>query len=112
MAGGSLATAAPASATGGCSAGTLCVYSKVDFGGYKITSTSTNTCFRLNSVTPNFGYYVQSYVNNLSVDAHTYSSVSNNWVKRRTLVSGGFSSEVPLYSVIMVCIGGANPENY
>lgn len=107
LAGGLLATAAPASAVGGCASGYLCVYDRINFGGEKIVSASTNACFDLFEF--EFGS-VNSYVNNLPVNAYLWEfDTGTGWSKVRTLVAGGFSSSIPANTAWSVCMGNAQP---
>ncbi|MFD4016833.1 peptidase inhibitor family I36 protein [Streptomyces sindenensis] len=108
LAGASLATATPASAVGGCAKGYLCVYDRTVFGGEKIVSASTNSCFNL------FEFYdfgsVNSYVNNLPVNAYLWEfDTGTGWHKVRTLVAGKFSSSIPANMAWSVCMGNAQP---
>ncbi|MFE9294402.1 peptidase inhibitor family I36 protein [Streptomyces niveus] len=110
LGGGVLATASPASAVGGCASGYLCVYDRTDFGGAKIVSRSTNSCFTIVGTHPDWVGRVESYVNNLPVNAHLWEHDSpNGWVKIRTFVSGGFSSSIPVNYGDVICQGSAAP---
>ncbi|WP_442814203.1 peptidase inhibitor family I36 protein [Streptomyces sp. NBC_00151] len=112
MGGTAVAGATPASATGGCPSDRLCVYDLTSFGGNRITSTSTNSCFLTVSNSYEFNHYVESYVNNLPVDAHLWEfDDSAGWIKVRTLVSGGFSTRIPVNTATAVCEGKADPNN-
>ncbi|MFC1420546.1 peptidase inhibitor family I36 protein [Streptacidiphilus cavernicola] len=119
-AGGALAVAGPASAaagTGNCGAAHLCVYNSTNFLGEKITASSTNSCFRTYTVVGH-DFLTMSYVNNLSVDAYIYTDLpGGGFEKARTLVSGGFSSDINAtgggyYLNVVICEGSANPANY
>ncbi|MET8927312.1 peptidase inhibitor family I36 protein [[Kitasatospora] papulosa] len=108
LAGSALAIAAPASATGGCASGYLCVYDRIQFGGEKIVSASTNACFDLFEFL-DFGS-VNSYVNNLPVNAYLWEfDTGTGWSKARTLVAGGFSTSIPVNTAMSVCMGSARP---
>ncbi|WP_329074365.1 peptidase inhibitor family I36 protein [Streptomyces niveus] len=113
VAGGMLATAAPAAADGPCPANRICIYDQPNFGGNRITSGSTNACFYPQSFT--FGR-IASYDSNLSVDAivwHNY--YSNQYDKARTLVANRFSSDIGdpdlgTSQLDLVCMGDARPQ--
>ncbi|WP_055589329.1 peptidase inhibitor family I36 protein [Streptacidiphilus griseoplanus] len=113
------ANPAPASAavgTGGCPASTLCVWDGDGFTGFEIKSTSTNSCYLIQSASPGFSSVV-SYVNNLPVDAYVWDTNDYNiWYKHRTLVSGGFSSNIGVtnlgYPFGTVCEQSQNPNSY
>ncbi|MEE1809072.1 peptidase inhibitor family I36 protein [Streptomyces sp. BE133] len=112
-AGGMLASASPAAADGPCPANRLCVYDQSSFAGNRIASASTNSCFFPQDFT--FGSIV-SYDNNLSVDAkvwHYYAN-TNSYSVARTLVAGGFSSNIGIPDLgvaygDLVCMGNARP---
>ncbi|MFI5754350.1 peptidase inhibitor family I36 protein [Streptomyces sp. NPDC051569] len=112
-AGGMMATASPAAADGPCPASRICVYDKDGFTGNRIASASTNSCFFPQDFT--FGTIV-SYDNNLSVDAkvwHYYANIGA-YQLARTLVAGGFSSNIGVPDLgaaygDLVCMGNARP---
>ncbi|MFE4536434.1 peptidase inhibitor family I36 protein [Streptomyces scopuliridis] len=112
-AGGMMATASPAAADGPCPANRICVYDATNFGGNRIASGSTNSCFFPQDFT--FGTIV-SYDSNLSVDAkvwHYYADVGV-YKAARTLVAGGFSSNIGVPNLgaaygDLVCMGNARP---
>ncbi|MER5766714.1 peptidase inhibitor family I36 protein [Streptomyces sp. NPDC001985] len=109
---GMLVTAPSAAAAGDCAPNRLCVWDGVNFSGTKITSASTNACFRPIS-TPGFSE-VRSYSNGLSVDAKIYewNGLMDNWIIKG-LPSGGFSSDIVVPrgggNLDRVCMGSATP---
>ncbi|WP_329084987.1 peptidase inhibitor family I36 protein [Streptosporangium sp. NBC_01469] len=113
-AGGMLVTASPAAADGPCPANRLCIWDQPGFGGDRIISGSTNACFTLRFHGP-FDV-IQSYDNNLSVNAivwHT-GAATGNWYEARTLVKGGFSSNIGVSGLgagysSKLCMGNASP---
>ncbi|MEV5672856.1 peptidase inhibitor family I36 protein [[Kitasatospora] papulosa] len=112
-AGGMMATASPAAADGPCPANRLCIYDGANFTGNRIASGSTNSCFFPQDFT--FDAIV-SYDNNLPVDAkvyHYYADI-DAYTVARTLVSGGFSSNIGVANLggafgDLVCMGSARP---
>ncbi|MFF8712583.1 peptidase inhibitor family I36 protein [Streptomyces sp. NPDC015184] len=114
--GGMLATAAPAQADGPCSSGALCLYDQDDFQGNRILTRSTNTCFNVGAVSSSF-YEINSYDSNLSVNGYVWDYIGNGtYEKVRTLVAGGFSSNVGFDGLgspaDWICLGNANLNDY
>ncbi|WP_329084933.1 MULTISPECIES: peptidase inhibitor family I36 protein [unclassified Streptosporangium] len=112
--GGMLVTASPAAAALSCPVNRLCIYDRASFGGERIASASTNACFTMEEF-KTFEHIV-SYRNNLSVNAIVWHVDFNSWgyVKARTLVAGGFSSDIGddglgAMSMDKVCMGNASP---
>ncbi|MFH8619982.1 peptidase inhibitor family I36 protein [Streptomyces sp. NPDC017979] len=76
--GGTMATAGPAAAVGGCPSGKLCLYEPINFGRLDVTSQSTNACIDLrNYGHTGFRHGIGSYVNNLSVNVRVYHLTAN-----------------------------------
>ncbi|MFJ8001428.1 peptidase inhibitor family I36 protein [Streptomyces sp. NPDC096310] len=113
VAGGMLATAAPAAADGPCPANRICIYDEINFRGNRILSGSTNACFSPQDFAFTFGTIV-SYDNNLPVNATVWGIYIDGYHADRTLVSGGFSSNIGIanlggYPLDKVCMGAARP---
>ncbi|TDD28980.1 proteinase inhibitor I36 SMPI [Actinomadura sp. KC06] len=103
-AGGVVAGAAPAQADGPCPSGALCIWDQTSFQGNRILTRSTNACYRLGNYTF-FG--VDSYDSNLPVNGYIWHWQGGaNWTRERTLVSGGFSSNIGVPGL------GALPDDY
>ncbi|GAB3992985.1 hypothetical protein GCM10029992_03460 [Glycomyces albus] len=117
LAGGAvLATAAPAQADGPCPSGALCVYDRDDFGGDRILTRSTNSCFRVGAVSDSFAE-INSYDSNLSVNAYVWDYKGSGLYRvERTLVAGGFTSDIGLDGLgnapDWICMGNADLNDY
>ncbi|MET9041633.1 proteinase inhibitor I36 SMPI [Streptomyces sp. NPDC004362] len=110
-AGGTIATASPASAAQTCPADNLCLYASTGFNNMGLRTVKTSECFQLAFYNLSGGIW--SYRNNLSVKAvlwHT-SSVNQEWVADGTISSGGFSSNTSgnFNNAVLVCTGGRSP---
>lgn len=111
--GGTMATAAPASAAQTCPAGNLCLYASTGFNNMGLRTVNTSECFQLAFYNLIDGDGILSYRNNLSVKAvlwHT-TSVHQEWVADGTIGAGSFSSNTNgnLSHAVLVCTGGHSP---
>ncbi|MFF5101041.1 peptidase inhibitor family I36 protein [Streptomyces sp. NPDC000134] len=116
MGGGMLVTAGPAQADGPCSSGALCVYDQDNFKGDRILTRSTNTCFNVGDTSSAFAE-INSYDSNLSVNGYVWDYIGNGYYElRRTLVAGGFSSNVGFDGLgspaDWICLGGADLNDF
>ncbi|MCX4767952.1 proteinase inhibitor I36 SMPI [Streptomyces sp. NBC_01275] len=111
VAGGTVATATPASAAiGGCAQGNLCLYAGTQFNVPKLTTGKTYECFQLAHYQLDGPYHIYSYVNNSPVKADLYAGTSTLDVFSYvgTIGSGKFSSNTQqnFNEVDVVCTGG------
>ncbi|MFF5767797.1 peptidase inhibitor [Streptomyces tanashiensis] len=117
-AGSALLTAAPAGAVGGCDPSKLCLYRSTEYRTMSFAASSTGACFDLEGyglVYPSNG--INSYVNNLPVNATLYHSEPTGWFPMSTIRSGGFSSNTGALTPNgywyrhseKICTGSAHP---
>ncbi|WP_079033367.1 peptidase inhibitor family I36 protein, partial [Streptomyces avermitilis] len=115
LGGSMLATAAPAQADGTCPSNALCIWDSTSFGGLRILTRSTNTCFNMGKF--DFGY-IRSYDNNLSVNGYVHNYAGSGvWYQARTLPAGGFSSDIGVPGLgglaeDWVCMGSADLSDF
>ncbi|KUN81820.1 hypothetical protein AQJ64_21765 [Streptomyces griseoruber] len=112
-AGGTVATATPASAAQACPADNLCLYASTGFNNMGLRTVKTSECFQLAFYNLIDGDGILSYRNNLSVKAvlwHT-SNVNLEWVADGTISAGSFSSNTSgnFSDAVLVCTGGRSP---
>ncbi|MFD4899144.1 peptidase inhibitor family I36 protein [Streptomyces sp. NPDC058411] len=116
----SIISTSPAAAVGGCASGRACLYSGKDFTNIRVTTASTNACYRLTDYgfTGDDRVGVRSWVNNLSVNVSLWAVADPyQWYKNKTLGSGAFSSNTSVavdpywYSHSdYFCMGSAQPS--
>ncbi|XQE79528.1 peptidase inhibitor family I36 protein [Streptomyces microflavus] len=109
---GLAATAAPASAVGGCPSGKLCFYSGANYSGLYWTSASTAACV---SRIQADGGPPRSYVNNLPVQVKIWgpNPGTSQYIHYSTIRAGGFSSNTgSVYTEgwSYACTGGVEPS--
>lgn len=115
--GGGLATAPHAAAAGDCASGYLCVWDGANFTGHRIATASTRSCFDILAFSgePHNFNYIVSYSSDLPVNAVVWDRTGSGWVSARTLVAGGFSSNIGISGLGIigaVCEGGQVPWDY
>ncbi|MFH9858862.1 peptidase inhibitor [Streptomyces sp. NPDC017202] len=113
-AGGTVATASPASAAQACPADNLCLYAYTAFSNMKLRTVKTNECFQLALYDLIDGDGIMSYRNNLPVKAvlwHTTNVAPKPWEALGTIGAGSFSSNTSgnFSAAILVCTGGRSP---
>ncbi|MGW6654521.1 peptidase inhibitor family I36 protein [Streptomyces rubiginosohelvolus] len=117
--GTSIITTSPAAAVGGCPSGKACLYSGKNFTTLRVTTASTNACYRLDEYGFKDGTVgVRSWVNNLPVNVSLWEVADPyQWHKTQTLGAGAFSSDTSVsqypywYSHSeYFCMGSAKPS--